>query len=177
VDLAGLILKFDADYPGDGDIDVPARTWAKWVAAARAGQPKPYQLGIIACSASKADRPLPARELYTGELFKRSLAVAESRCGRVVVLSARHGVLDLDAVIAPYDFRLPTKKEPLARWAASVNASLPAATKVLCLAPRSYWGGLEGLRANLAEVWDTPLKGLGIGEQKRALKLMLQEAA
>lgn len=62
---------------------------------------KPYRLAIVACSASKLAHAAPARELYTGALFKLARELAETVADRWVILSAKHGALEgLQAAIA-----------------------------------------------------------------------------
>ena len=63
-------------------------------------------IGLIACAAQKLDRAAPARDLYCSPLFRKSLAYVEQHCATVYVLSALHGLVALDTVIAPYDQRL-----------------------------------------------------------------------
>ena len=60
-------------------------------------------IAIVACGQSKTDYPAPARELYTSSTFRLNLAAAEAIAGRVLVLSARHGLVELDQVLDPYD--------------------------------------------------------------------------
>ena len=45
-----------------------------------------------------------ARDLYTGALFEATLAYALTLTPHTFIVSARHGLLDLDTEIAPYDF-------------------------------------------------------------------------
>ena len=65
-------------------------------------------VGLLACGRLKADRPLPARELYVSPLFRAARAYAERRYGpdRWLILSARHGLVDPETVLAPYDLSL-----------------------------------------------------------------------
>lgn len=151
-------------------------------------QAKPYDLGIIACSASKTKlrkgQVIEARDLYTGDLFVRSLAAAERLCRRVVILSAFHGVVELQQKLGEYDRPLPTAKREAQAWGSRVGSRLaddvrklfdarplvPGKNnnpKVLNLAPYSYarWIRWQDLLAEVAH----PLKGLGIGQQKKAL--------
>ncbi len=177
-----MILKFDRDYPGDGDLDVPAEVWAEWLKAAEVEHPswrqKPYHLGIVACSKSKlnldTEGAVRARYLYTGQLFKASLAAAEVLCERVVILSALHGVVDPERLLGTYEKKLPSAKELRRAWGDEVDRALEdlgaGYGRVLCLAPADYWSCLEN--AN----WAKPLKGLGIGQQKAKLKLLARAA-
>src|SRR5688572_8204855 len=63
-------------------------------------------LVVIACSARKLDLAAPARALYTGDLFRASVTWAESWHQPWVVLSAAHGIISPDRVVAPYNARL-----------------------------------------------------------------------
>lgn len=63
----------------------------------------PLDVVLVGCSATKLDRSAPARELYRGDLFQKSLAYAELTAPHVYVVSALHGLVPLDDVIAPYN--------------------------------------------------------------------------
>lgn len=65
------------------------------------------RLCVIGCGAAKLDRRAPAREMYTGCLFRDALGYAEGQGYRaILILSAEHGALDLDREIEPYNTRL-----------------------------------------------------------------------
>lgn len=73
----------------------------------------PADVHIVACGAEKLDHPAPARDLYTSSTFKRAFAFASSRASMtgdgtapVFILSAKHGLLHPDEVVAPYDYRM-----------------------------------------------------------------------
>jgi len=80
-------------------------------------------IGLVSCSARKLAVAAPARELYCSSLFRLSLAYAEARCSAVYVLSALHGLVELDRVLAPYNRRLGGKAER-ERWGRLVASSL-----------------------------------------------------
>jgi hypothetical protein len=63
-------------------------------------------VALIGCASSKLSIPAPARELYTSQLFRKSLAYALARHEHVYVVSAKHGLLELDTVVQPYDFKI-----------------------------------------------------------------------
>lgn len=133
----------------------------------------PYALGLIACSAAKLAHAAPAERLYQGQLFRLALQVVTKLCQRVRILSAKHGVVRLDAVLEPYDMALPAQERSWReRWGSSVAKALSpwTAKRVLCLAPASYWREVPGCGR-----WDRPLRGLGIGQQKAALKRLAEE--
>lgn len=79
---------------------------------------RPYRIALISCGAKKAPARCPARDLYTSDLFRKSLAWAESQADQVFVLSALYGAVPLDREIAPYDFRLgQLSKREREQWA------------------------------------------------------------
>lgn len=62
---------------------------------------------LIGCTKAKRSEPAAARDLYDeSDLFRRRRAYAEASGVPWAVLSARHGVVDPDRVIAPYDFTI-----------------------------------------------------------------------
>jgi hypothetical protein len=99
-------------------------------------------VGLVACSSQKRDQAAPARLLYDpSALFRASLAYAEAACEVVLVLSAKHYVLDLGAVTEPYDHRLRAAVERV-RWGAVVADRLVTrfgvGTEYLLLAGEDY---------------------------------------
>lgn len=85
-------------------------------------------VNVIACCGQKGGFAAPARHLYRSDLFKKSLAWVQyynGRNGPVVVLSAKHGVVDIDETIEPYDVALGDMRVHDRRvWAARVHADL-----------------------------------------------------
>lgn len=103
---------------------------------------------IIPCSGDKLDHAAPARDLYTGTMFRHTLAAAEKTAtdaradgenAIVLVLSARYGLVTLDRVLDPYEQRMDqpgaipaieVARQALALgidWGDEVYAFLPAA--------------------------------------------------
>jgi len=68
--------------------------------------PPPNSIALISCVKSKLDHPAPAAELYTSALFKRQREWAIARCGSWFILSAKHGLLRPNHVVAPYELTL-----------------------------------------------------------------------
>jgi len=66
-----------------------------------------HPLVIVPCGAAKAPFPRPAGELYTGSYHRltRRAADALTSSDNIRIISALHGLLPLDQVIAPYDLR------------------------------------------------------------------------
>ena len=133
---------------------------------------------IIACSGAKASEPAPARDLYTGAMFRHTLPAALAAAGwcedhgipaRVLILSARHGLIGLDQVTDPYDVKMgdPGSVTPdtLARQARQLGITLG---HVVCaFLPRPYLARLgEALRSAGVTLRDMYQGTRGIGEQR-----------
>lgn len=141
------------------------------IIAERAAQASPDEVVIVACGGRKQDRPAPAGELYTGSYHAACRKAAAARGGRVVILSARHGLLPLDRVVDPYEQRMGRPGCITARQVRdqAVALGIAGARRVTVLAG---WAYAELARA----VWpcvEWPLDGTrGIGEQLARLALI-----
>jgi hypothetical protein len=127
-------------------------------------------IALISCTKEKLGHAAPAGELYTSQLFRKSLSYARSlQVDRVFVLSAKHGLVPLERVLEPYDESLLTKRAAERwRWATMVldqmhDAGLDGARFIL-LAGRRY---TENLVPYITS--EDPLKGLGMGQRLRFL--------
>jgi len=61
---------------------------------------------LIGCGARKLPHPAPARDLYTGSLFRAARSYAEASGLPWMILSGLHGLVAPDQVLEPYDHRL-----------------------------------------------------------------------
>ena len=137
------------------------------------------KIGLVGCGARKLARAAPARELYTGTLFRLASAYAERTCDEWYVLSALHGLVRPDEALEPYDLTLTDVPiEGRRAWAAGVLARLEALglgrgnTRWVVLAGRTY---REFLMPHLHGTVKIPLEGLRIGQQIARLKALLEE--
>ncbi|MEM6327834.1 MAG: DUF6884 domain-containing protein [Bacteroidota bacterium] len=129
---------------------------------------------LIACSSRKRRVPSPARDLYRGVLFQKSLAFAEAeRPHGIHILSAEHGLVGLDDVLAPYDLSLASVSAAKRKlWGIEVGLTLDALYPPSTARP--YYVLLAGevyrnaLTPHLRGHWKAPLSG-GIGLQQRWL--------
>lgn len=64
------------------------------------------RIGLVGCVKSKLGHAARAQDLYTSPLFQGRRRWVEQTCGRWFILSAKHGLLYPDTVIAPYDLTL-----------------------------------------------------------------------
>lgn len=119
-------------------------------------------LTLVACCSQKALRACEARDLYLSPLFRKSRTWAERR-GDWMILSAKYGVVQPTAVIAPYDLTL-TKMSAAERaeWDARVARSLAGFEDrpIVVLAGQSYLGWCSRFPCVTR-----PLEGLGIGKR------------
>ena len=137
------------------------------------------RVGLVGCASSKLQRPAPARELYTSQLFRKASAYAAATCDRWYILSAKHGLVHPDTVLEPYDVKLGANRldtPPIHDWAERVRVQLAeeladvadvADVLLVALAGEQYrtvlrpWLGAAGCR------WpfEIPMLGMGIGQQ------------
>src|SRR5690349_18820287 len=133
---------------------------------------------LIACCKTKGATPMPARDLYQSDLFVKSRDFAEASGSRWFVLSARHGLVHPDQVIAPYDETLARllpreRREWARRVIAQLDAVLAPDAMTIFLAGRLY---REGLLEWAGRRFFVPMAGLSLGEQKRWLIRKLADA-
>lgn len=135
---------------------------------------------VIPCGGAKADHPAQARDLYVGSMFRHTLAAAERMVAldvaegrgpaRVLILSARYGLVGLDEVLEPYDLRMESHGsvtvEVLA--AQALTLGIDWGSDVYALLPRPYLARLDSALRTLDVYVQDVYEGCGgIGEQKR----------
>jgi hypothetical protein len=63
-------------------------------------------LAVIPCGARKREGVHPAADLYVGPYFRAALRWAQtSGADRILILSAKHGLLELDTEVESYDLK------------------------------------------------------------------------
>jgi hypothetical protein len=136
----------------------------------------PLQPLVIApCGSRKQPVPAPAGRLYTGSyhLACRRAAAALTTPDRILILSALHGLLPLDRVIAPYELRMgqPGSISPSALRRQAELLQLVDEQHVIVLAGTTY-------TAAARQVWPhatAPLAGAGgLGHQLARLAQITQ---
>lgn len=78
---------------------------------------------VIPCCGPKLSYPAPARDIYTGTMFRKALALADRCDADLYIFSAKYGLLRPDTVIAPYN--LTMEHNSLMRAAHKRGKSLP----------------------------------------------------
>ncbi|MGB8403479.1 MAG: DUF6884 domain-containing protein [Mycobacterium sp.] len=145
------------------------------------GPPAAPPIVVIACGAAKVDHATRAAELYTSGHFtlmlKAARRLAEAQGGRVVVLSALHGLVELDRVLDPYDLKMG---EPgsiiVAALAGQLEAIAPSV--VTTLLPHAYAVALDEAAelAGLGDLIDLFAEAPGIGYQRGVASRVLKAA-
>lgn len=120
---------------------------------------------VIPCGSSKLSYPAPARDLYTGPLFRKALALADRCDADLYIFSAKYGLLHPDTVIAPYDQVLPLLACPkeVTALKQAANVILQRYSKRVYLMSWRYCAQLVP--------GDKPLCGLPLGKQLQWLKV------
>ena len=132
---------------------------------------------VIPCSGAKRANASAARDLYCGTMFSHTLGctiamAADDAGARVLILSAKHGLLELDAHVGPYEQRIDepgaVTAETITRQALALGIDWDRDSDVYALLPRAYYEVLdEALRALDVFPHDVYEATAGIGEQRR----------
>jgi hypothetical protein len=138
---------------------------------------RPVRVALVGCGKGKRPGRHPARQLYTGSLFRAALAHAEKTADEVVILSALHAVVAPDEPLDAYDVRLEQyRKREREWWASRVVTALAGRyaglpVELTIYAGKTYAAAVEhgliwqsGRRLRVVQVRQ-PLRGLGLGER------------
>ena len=125
---------------------------------------------FLSCTKTKRNVTCKARDMYTSDLFVKSLAYAESlHPDKIYILSAKYGLLRLDQIIDPYEQTLAGAKGGTCKqWAVMVykqmlKEGINFSEDALFLCGENYRKYLMTKFPN----GEAPLKNLGIGMQKK----------
>jgi cytoplasmic iron level regulating protein YaaA (DUF328/UPF0246 family) len=138
----------------------------------------PQRITFIACSSAKLRSAAPAKDLYTGQLFRKARALAEKTSDQYYILSALHGLLQPDKVTAPYNYTLKTlSKRERGGWGDRILKDslwlIPKGSTITLLAGNDYCDPIEGKLGRNGFHVTRPLKGLPIGKQQQQLIRLL----
>lgn len=146
-------------------------------AAAGAGSP----VVVIACGANKLSTTAPAADLYTSAHFALMLRaarrVATQQAGRVLILSALHGLVELDTQLAPYDVKMGDPGSITPAALAHQLAAL-APSSITTLLPLAYAAALDEAAelAGAPDLVDLFAEAPGIGYQRGVASRLLTAA-
>jgi cytoplasmic iron level regulating protein YaaA (DUF328/UPF0246 family) len=128
------------------------------------------RVALVSCVKSKRNSETPARDMYTSSLFTKMRRYAEQHAEAWFILSAEHGVLAPDELVAPYEKTLNKmiKAERLV-WAERVQQQiiqvLLPGTKVIFLAGKRYREDIVPFLTSKGFSVEVPMQGLAIGSQ------------
>lgn len=103
---------------------------------------------IVPCGGEKLEHKAPAGELYVGSYHKatRRAAAAIAAPEQTLILSALHGLLQLEDEVAPYDLHMTSPDSVPARTVARQMRALgmnAPGTRVIVLAGKAYSGRIR----------------------------------
>ncbi len=130
---------------------------------------------LVACSAGKVQAgSVPARDLYSSQLFTLARRYAEKHGAAWFILSAKFGLLDPAQLVAPYDESLNDKRAgERAAWgqlvAEQIRLQQLAGVELVILAGRAYRDPLQQLLEAQGHTITVPMAGLAIGKQLQFL--------
>ena len=125
---------------------------------------------LVACVSKKNNEPMPARDLYISDWFRKASAYAEQITDEWYILSAKHGLVAPEHEIEPYDQTLNEMHSDARKaWAGQVINEIKkyvhCGDQIILLAGNRYREHLiEPLRRMGCYV-EVPMEGLRIGEQ------------
>lgn len=152
-----------------------------------------HTLVIVPCAAAKAEVATTARELYVSPNFAHIIKGAQAEAeaterelgtpARVMILSAKHGLLELDQVVEPYDVKMNQKAVRIATSEIVAQLLDLDATSIVSMLPGTY---ADVLRAAVDEAnelaTDTDMMDAyeyspGIGYQRGTASALVRNAA
>ena len=132
------------------------------------------KVALIGCTSRKMNIPCEAKKMYSASpYFKYKLEYCKKiNVDKIYILSSKHGLLDLNETIEPYDCYLKNQsKEYKKEWNEKVLKKLKDKTDVIndefiLLAGTPY---IKDLKKSLVHTYN-PVEGLGIGKQIKFFK-------
>lgn len=127
-------------------------------------------LCLVSCVAGKLPRSAPTKDLYTSTLFRKVRGLVEARGWPWFILSAKHGVVAPEQVIAPYERTLTTmgvaeRRDWAARCLRGLEPHLAGVKSVVFFAGMKYREFLAPAMSDRGIKVHVPMAGLRIGKQ------------
>jgi hypothetical protein len=133
------------------------------------------RVALVSCVKSKRPTAAPACDLYTSALFTKMRDYAKTNADTWYILSAEHGLLSPDQIVAPYEKTLNKMRvQERWNWARKVQNQLlqvlPKGAEVIVLAGQRYRENLVPFLEENGFSVRIPLEGLSFGRQLQRLK-------
>jgi hypothetical protein len=129
-----------------------------------------YDLALIPCTSRKNITGMTARSLYMGGPFATMMRHAQQRADRILILSAKFGLLELDAPVSYYDAYLPDlspqmRERLIVRLRGQLQAYSQAhkpweQTRTLSYLPLAYYEAVAEASRSVAETFCRPYRKL-----------------
>ena len=140
---------------------------------ASAGEPMALpaaDLCLVSCVAKKLSRSVPAKDLYTSDLFRKMRTLVEIQGWPWFILSAKYGLVDPEQVIAPYEKTLNTmgvaeRRDWAERCLGALEPHLAGVQSVVFLAGAKYREVLVPVLLDRGIEVRVPMARLPIGKQ------------
>ena len=138
-------------------------------------QPNALTVYLVSCVSKKREQPCAARDLFVSDWFRKVRRFVEASECPWYILSAKHGLVSPDQVIAPYEQTLSkTRAAERLAWGEQVAAQLASVVldhpfRVVFLAGERYREFLVPHLASRGVEVSVPMEGRRIGEQLRWL--------
>jgi hypothetical protein len=128
------------------------------------------KIALVACVKMKRAEPSLAKDLYISPLFQGMRRHAERHADQWFILSAEHGLLRPESVVAPYEKTLnKMKKGERVEWAKRVctqmEGQISRDAKIVFLAGERYREGLIPFLISRGNSVEIPFLGMRLGEQ------------
>jgi hypothetical protein len=125
---------------------------------------------LISCSKTKGGHRDLARDMYTSPLYRKSVMVAEAWGLPFSILSAKHGLLNPDEIIEPYDLTLKgASKQFKSEWGHRVDGQIRRSAygmkRLIILAGDDYYVPLIEAGAFSPLSFLAPMQGLSLGNR------------
>jgi cytoplasmic iron level regulating protein YaaA (DUF328/UPF0246 family) len=136
-------------------------------------------IASVSCVKTKQDTAAPAAELYTSDWFRKARRYVEEQADRWFILSAKHGLVQPDEVLEPYeksmhDMTASERREWASQVVSDLIPHLQTHDQLLVLAGRIYRDHVIPAVSGRVKEVVIPMEGLGIGQQKAWLKKALR---
>ena len=102
-----------------------------------------HRVALVSCVKTKANRTLPAGDLYTSDWFQKAKALVHRSGIAWFILSAEHGLIAPSTPIAPYEKTLnkmgvTARREWAMRVQSQMEKMIPEADEIIVLAGERY---------------------------------------
>lgn len=133
---------------------------------------------LISCVSKKLDRKAKCEELYVNSLFKKILRYAKMiNPDRIFILSAKHGLLDLEQEIEPYNETLnKMSRDKIKAWAEFTLKQI----RQRCNLEHDefiFFAGIKYRKFLIPHIknYQIPMEGLKIGKQHKWLNERIKD--